>query len=108
MNFATIAELDDYLSQLGLVHLYIREYRITHSYLHLSVAGEHFHDVKCNIYLTDCTYLCGPPQGGPWRLRASELVGDGDRIIEIAEDTRRFFVRGLRVHVVDKDEPQAS
>jgi hypothetical protein len=107
MNFTTIAELDDYLTKLEFVHLYIKEFRITHSYLHLLITGERFHDVKCNIYMTDCTYISGPPQGGPWRLRASELHG-GNRIIEISEYERRFFVRALRVQLVDKDEPQAT
>jgi hypothetical protein len=104
MTFSNIAELDEYLSRLGPVYLHIQEYRITHSHLHLRIVGDHFRDLKCNIYLSDTTYISGPTEGGPWRVRAHELESKHDRVIEIAEESRQFVARALRVQITEHDE----
>lgn len=108
MKLDTTTDLDEYLTQIGPVQVYIQEYRLTHSYLHLRVVGKHFRDLKCNVYLFDTLHIAGPPQGGPWQLRAAEIVSRGERVIEIASEAREFVVRALRMSATDYDEPKPA
>jgi hypothetical protein len=100
----TVPEIDNLLSELGSVFLTVREYQLTHSRLHIWLTKRDIHNRIADIHMGDCLYISGPLQGGPWQLRATEVVVDNQKAIKISETTGLFTVTGLRVRVTRADK----
>lgn len=89
-----IEEANRHLMACGPVTVRFWEYQVSHSYLHLVLTDGPF-DWKANVVLSDCSYIAGPVEGGPWQL---EVGADGDGV-ELATGGGELIVRAGRVRV---------
>lgn len=94
--------IQEALTGLGPVYLYLAEYRMTHGYLHLRLTREGFHDVKAHLYLVDCDYISGTTLVGPCKVSLRmEREENQDVLVLSAEPNVRggFTAKGLRISI---------
>src|SRR4051812_25587972 len=90
------------------IYTYIKSYRLTQDHLYPLLTGEDVHDRKCDIFLPLCGYIAGPTAGGPWQMRAEDVVEDGRRIVCIREASGRFIAKAQQLYALDADEPHPT
>jgi hypothetical protein len=98
MSNQSIDAISKALESLGEVWLYLSEYRLTHGHLHLLVTDRNFSKLA-DVYLSDCTHICGPTSGGPWNVSARhEMEGDARCVVLFTQDGA-LTIRALRIHI---------
>jgi hypothetical protein len=90
----TIEELNRILTSPGAVQMQIQEYRSTHGYLAIVLTDGD--NRQCGLlYMSDCSYICGPTSGGPfsWSITSEP----GERCEELVIRGGELMARALRV-----------
>jgi hypothetical protein len=94
MAESEVSAANELLAGLGLVWVHLAEYRITHGYVHVLLTTQGF-SALANVYLANCSFICGPTSGGPWSVGVTEDGNERGLVLTAGE----LVVRALRVQV---------
>jgi hypothetical protein len=92
-------EIDAALRRLGAVFVHLKEYRETHSHLHIRFTIGGVGDLA-HLYLADCYWISGPTFGGPWAVEMTEASEDNQRILRFAAAGETLVIKALRAQLV--------
>lgn len=100
-----ISSATEELSRLGAVYVYLVEYRLTHSYMHLLLTGENFREVKAHLHLIGCSFICGKTLAGPLLVTVTELRQREQTAILIKSKPAHLKIRASRLRLELGGEP---
>jgi len=101
LQYLELTEVAERLRAIGPVRSKVQEYRATMGYLHLELwADDHSSRTfskRGDLYFSDCFFISGPTQGGPWELSATQVEEAGQEVIKVSAGDDRFYVKALRI-----------
>ena len=91
------------LKKLESVFISIKEYRMTHGYLHLLLTNKSF-KVLGQILLFECFFICGPTSsGGPYKVTIKKEFDGKQDIFTVFSEPEGFIAKCLRVDITDEE-----